>query len=53
MNAGSHDAGKDPDWDPVEKRWTGYEKQYQKKLQLQQRAQGQNPTTTTDDEINS
>mmetsp|Transcript_9721 Transcript_9721/g.16058 ORF Transcript_9721/g.16058 Transcript_9721/m.16058 type:complete len:82 (+) Transcript_9721:82-327(+) len=24
MNAGSSDAGADPDWDPVEKKWKGH-----------------------------
>lgn len=26
MNAGSHDAGVDPDWDPVTKQWNGFKK---------------------------
>jgi len=26
MNNGSHDAGPDPDWDPITRTWNGYEK---------------------------
>jgi len=26
MNAGSHDAGLDPDWDARQNKWTGYER---------------------------
>ena len=26
LNAGSQDAGIDPDWDPVTHRWTGFDK---------------------------
>jgi hypothetical protein len=26
MNAGSQDAGIDPDWDPVDRKWKGDEK---------------------------
>ena len=30
MNAGSHDVGIDPDWDPIEQRWKGFEKKKKK-----------------------